>query len=134
MKIEWKKTGGSFVTLGDDTAASRQTILIDQWDCAAQVQVDPLVRSTHPFAEPRANVSGNFAFRATKSHATLDAAVEAFDTEYQRAGEAGELKITTTAKVINYTNAILVAVARGDKQGVRLEVQYQFLIRARTIT
>lgn len=133
MKIEWKKTGGAFVTLGDDTAAARHTIQIQRWDVAAQVQVEPLIRAANPFAEPRANLLGNFAFGATKSHATLDAAVEAFDTEYQRCGEAGEIKITTTAKVITYTNAILLAVTRGDKEGVRLEVLYQFLIRARTI-
>lgn len=133
MKIEWTKTGGSVVTLGDDTASPRNTIRIGAWGGSAQIQQEPLLGSTHPFVCPRGNVAGSFSFAATKSHATLDAAVEAFFNEFARCGEQGELKITTTTKVITYTLATLQSVRRGDKDGVRLEIAYDFLIRSGTI-
>lgn len=131
MKIEWQNSGGSYVTLGDDSA--RHTVLISAWEGQAQVQQEPLVRGANPFAASRLNVAGVFAFSATKSHATLDAAVEAFFTEYARLGQTGSLKITTTAKVITYTSVLLAGVSRGDKDGVRLEVGYQFHIFGGTI-
>lgn len=131
MKIEWKKVGGAYVTLGDD--AARHTIQIDQWAGAAQMQEEPLVRAANPFVEPRGNVAGVFAFRATKSHSTLDAAAAAFFAEYARIGEKGELKITVTTGVITYNVAYLLNVTRGLKEGVRLEVAYSFKITAGTI-
>lgn len=134
MKIEWKKSGdAAYVTLGDDAAEPRNTILIDQWDGAAKVQQEDLFRSDNPFMEPRGNVAGAFAFRATQSHADLDAAAVAFITERGRIGQKGELKITVTATVITYNPASLVAVARGGKEGVRQEILYTFIITAGTI-
>lgn len=132
MKIEWKKTGGAFVTLGDD--AARHTIQIEQWDGAAQVQQEALFRAVNPFVEPRGNVAGAFAFRSTKSHADLDTAAEAFFNERARIGEKGELKITVNTKVITYTGATLATVARGGKEGVRQEILYAFIITTGSIT
>ena len=66
MKIEWQKSGGSYVTIGDDAASPRTTIQVTQWGGEAQMQVEPLFRAASPFAEPRGNVAGMFAFAATK--------------------------------------------------------------------
>ncbi len=132
MKIEWLKTGAAaHVVLADD--AQRHTIIIDEWSAAAAVQQEPLIGAAHPFQQPRGNVAGVFSFRSTKSHTTLDAAVEAYHGEVARAGERGQLKITTINKVITYT-ALLAAVQRGQKEGVRQEIAYQFLTTSSTLT
>jgi hypothetical protein len=133
MKIEWKKDGGAFVTLGDDAAASRKTIVISEWGGQAVVQVEPLFRSTTPFAKGRGNVQGRFSFGATAIHATMDDAVAAFITEYGRLGETGELKITVGAKVVTYAGAVLQSVVRGGKEGVRQEIVYGFVIKGGTV-
>lgn len=133
MKIEWKKDGGAYVTLGDDAAAPRKTIVITEWGGQAVVQVEPLFRSTTPFAKGRGNVSGRIAFGVTQSHATMDAAVQVFLTEYSRLGEGGELKITVGAKVVTYAGAVLQSVSRGGKEGVRQEIAYGFVIKGGTV-
>lgn len=134
MKIEWKKSGdSSYVPLGDDTAASRHTIIIEQWGGQAQVQQEPLIRAANPFTETRQNVAGAFAFSSTKSHGSLDDAASAFITEYGRIGEKGELKITVTTTAVTYTNAILASVNRAQKEGVRLTIAYTFLITTGSI-
>lgn len=127
MKIEWKKSGGAFVTLGDD--ALRQTIEVLQWGGAAAAQVSPLFRATSPMVAGRGNVTGVFSFGSTKSHASLDAAAQFFADEYARLGEMGELKMTVTSKVVTFANALLQGVDRGGKEGVRLQVVYSFVIR-----
>lgn len=127
MKVEWRKAGDpAYVTLGDD--AARHTVLIEQWDAVAQVQQEALFRAAHPFVEPRGNVAGTLAFRATRSHASLDAAALALIEAQARVNQRGDLRLTLQSTVLNYPGAVLAAVARGGKEGVRLEIIYSFIL------
>lgn len=126
MKIEWTKTGGSVVTLGDD--AARQTIVIESLGGQSLEQVERLFRATVVSRFARGNVAGEFVFTSAKSHADYGVALTFFKAEYARLNEAGSLVATQLPGPITLTmaGAILRGVQRVAQEGLRWHLRYTF--------
>ena len=132
MKIVFTAAGGSAATLGED--AVKHAIEIESWGGQSIEQVVPLARAANPLRLPRGNVSGDFAFVAAKSHASVDAAASFFAGEYARLNQSGSLVLTVGTHTITMAGAVLRGVAKANIIGLRWYVRYTFGITTLTYT
>ena len=124
MKIEWTPTGGSKVTLGDDGA--KHVIVLETVGAACVEQVSQLVRGDNPLRLHRGNVSGEFAFRSSKTYASHDAAATAFLTLHGSLDAAGELLVTFSSETWTFAGAVLRAVQAVQINGVFWTFRFNF--------
>jgi hypothetical protein len=124
VKADWTPSGGSAVTLGDDSAA--RFIELGAIGGASQQQTEGLFRASHAKRFPRGNVAGECVFTVSQSHASRAAAMAFFKTEYARLNEQGSLVLTEGTSTITTANAVLNSVQLAGAIGLRWSIKYTF--------
>jgi hypothetical protein len=130
MKLDWTPTGGSLVTLGDDSV--KKTIVVESIGGAAQVQTAAFFRGANPALYARGNVAGQFIFVVTQTFATQDLAGAFIKTEYARLNQQGSLVWTRSSTIFTMAGAVLKAVAPAEINGVKIRMRYTFDITTLT--
>lgn len=126
MKATWTPSPGTLVILGEDAAATRHTIVLDQLSGQSQEQVEELFQADAVARFARGNVGGECVFTAEKSHATYGAALTFFKAEYARLDEQGTLVLTEGAVTLTMAGAVLRGVERATQTGLRWGIRYTF--------
>ncbi len=124
MNLIWTPTGGSPVTLGDDSV--KQTITVEQLDAPALVQKLLFFRGVNAQLVTRGGDEGVFIAVVQPSLADSDAASAYLKSEYARSGQAGSLAWGRVGTTFTFTGAVLRRVTVAALNGARLRVRYTF--------
>ena len=124
MNLVWTPTGGSAVTLGDDSV--KQTITVEQLDAPALVQKLLFFRGVNCQLVPRGGDEGIFVAVVQPSLANSDAASTYIKNEYARRGQEGGLAWGRVGVTFTFTGAVIRRVTVAELNGARLRIRYTF--------
>jgi hypothetical protein len=124
MNLIWTPTGGSAVTLGDDSV--KKTIVVEQLDAPAQVQKLSFFRGVNVQLMPRGGDEGIFVAVVQPNLADSDAASAYIKNEYARRGQAGGLAWGRVGTTFTFTVAVIRRVTVAELNGARLRIRYTF--------
>lgn len=122
MNLIWTPTGGTAVTLGDDSA--KKTILVESLGGQSKVQPAEFFRGNNPALYPRGNTAGQFVFTVTQTFATTDLASAYIKTEYGRLNQQGSLAWGRAGTTFTFALAVLKNVATAKINGVQIVMRY----------
>ena len=124
MNLIWTPTGGSAVTLGDDSVQA--TIVVEQLDAPALVQKLLFFRGVNCSLVPRGGDEGVFIAAVQPNLANSDAASTYIKNEYARRGQAGSLAWGRVSTTFTFTGVVLRRVSFPKINGALLNVRYTF--------
>jgi hypothetical protein len=124
MLVQFTPSGGSTVTLGDDSV--KNLVTIERLGTTAQQQVAALFEAEEVLRIPRGNLSGECVFIAEKSHDSITSAITYFRGEVARANQKGALVFSKGATTLTMNNAFLVDVSVVRILGVLWAIRYSF--------
>jgi len=124
MNLVWTPSGGSAVTLGDDS--SKKTVIVETLDLPSLVQKILYFRGTVPQLAPRGGDEGSFVAVIQQSFTTTDLASAYIKSEFARVNQAGSLAWGRVATTFTFNGAVIQRVTLAELAGVKIRMRYSF--------